>query len=84
MDRLACFPITHDMLTMLRYKDLLNDCEITAVNSFKEDTFIEKLTPVYPECKISADIAETLEETDALLLLDNVEKYTWNGSMSIL
>ena len=84
MDRLACFPITHDMLTMLRYKDLLNDCEITAVNSFKEDTFIEKLTPVYPECKISADIAETLEETDALLLLDNVEKYTWNKYQKIL
>ena len=84
MVKLVCFPLTHDMLTVLRYKELMKDYEIVSINSFKEDSFIEKLEPLYPECKISADIDETLEGTDTLLLLDNAEGYTWNKYQEML
>lgn len=84
MDRLTCFPLTHDMMTILRYKELLKDYKLAAVNSFKEDVFMEALAPVYPDCKMSSDIMDTFAEADTLLLLDNVEKYTWNKYQKLL
>lgn len=51
MISIACFPLSHDMLTMLQYKELMVDYEIVAINSFKEDIFIKKLELKYPECK---------------------------------
>lgn len=84
MISIACFPLSHDMLTMLQYKELMVDYEIVAINSFKEDIFIKKLELKYPECKISSDIYEVLEESDGLLLLDNKEEYKWNKYQEIL
>ena len=78
MINLTCFPITHDMLTVLQYKELMADYKIVAVNSFKEDIFIQKLKSKYPECTISADIYENLQESEGVLLLDNKEEYKWN------
>ena len=84
MINLTCFPITHDMLTVLQYKELMADYKIVAVNSFKEDIFIQKLKSKYPECTISADIYENLQESEGVLLLDNKEEYKWNKYQEIL
>lgn len=76
MDKLACFPITHDLLTVLKYKELMEGNTITAINSFKEDPLLEELRLEYPEWSISPNIEETLAYADSVLMLDNVEEYT--------
>lgn len=75
MNKLAFFPITHDMLTVLKYCELIENHEITAINSFKEDILLEKLKRNCPARSVASDINETLNHADAVLLFDNVEEF---------
>ena len=78
MNKMAVFPITHDMLTVLKYSELIRDYEITAINSFREDILLEELRLNNPEINVTADINETLNHADAVLLFDNVEMFIFN------
>ena len=75
MNKLAFFPITHDMLTVLKYCELIENYEIAAINSFKEDILLEKLKRNCPARSVASDINETLNHADAVLLFDNVEEF---------
>ena len=82
MNKMAVFPITHDMLTVLKYSELIRDYEITAINSFREDILLEELRLNNPEINVTADINETLNHADAVLLFDNVEMFIFKLYMS--
>lgn len=76
MDKLGIFPITYDLLTLLRYKELLQEEEIHAISSFKEDMYLKVLEDEFGDIAVTADIEKFLKDVDTILLLDNENEFS--------
>lgn len=76
MDKLGIFPIAYDLLILLKYKELLQEEEIHAISSFKEDVYLKDLENEFGEITVTADIEKFLKGVDTILLLDNENEFS--------
>lgn len=71
MNKIGFFPITYDLLTLLKYKELLDGLTVTSICSFKEDRYIKQLSKEEKQLTITDKIDEVLEVIEGMVLLDN-------------
>lgn len=71
MNKIGFFPITYDLLTLLKYKELLDGLTVTSICSFKEDRYIKQLSKEEKQLTITDKIDEVLEVSEGMVLLDN-------------
>lgn len=84
MNNIGLFPITYDLLTLLKYKNILSDYSIKSICSFKEDRYLREISQEEHEILVSSDIEETMKKVDKIILLDNAENFLLNKYRSVV